>query len=200
MEISLIISGYGGQGVLLAGTVLANAAMIEGLNITWLPSYGAEMRGGTVSCTISFSKKEVASIYVDQPDNVLALNPDSAHKYESKIKKNGRLIINSSLVKGKEERDNISYEYVPISEIADEVGESKTANMVAIGAFVALTKIVKLENVKKAVRKIMSAKKSKFLDVNIKALQKGYDFCKSTLNAGLQTVSSFSSCEKIVLK
>ena len=178
MESSLVISGFGGQGVLFAGQVLAKVFMLEGLNITWLPSYGAEMRGGTVNCTLSFADDEVASAYIEVPENVVALNLPSFEKYEETIKSGGTMLVNSSLVDVKPKRKDIFYKYIPFTEIAAKIGDIKTANIAAIGAFIASTPFLKIDSAKKVIMDILKTKKSQLIDKNIKALVEGYEFIK----------------------
>ncbi len=178
MESSLVISGFGGQGVLFAGQVLARVLMLEGLNITWLPAYGAEMRGGTVNCTVAFSDEEVASAYIETPENVVALNLPSFQRFEDKVKSGGTMIVNSSLVDVKPKRKDIFYRYIPFTEIASKIGDIKTTNMAAIGAFLATTPKVKIANAKKVVMEILKNKKSQLIDKNISALIAGYEFIK----------------------
>lgn len=179
MESSLLISGFGGQGILFAGQILAKAFMLEGLNITWLPAYGAEMRGGTVNCTLAFSNEEVASAYVDFPENVIALNLPSFERFEEKIKSGGTMLVNSSLVDSKPKRKDIVYKYIPLTEIANKIGDIKTANIAALGAFLALVPLVKLENVKKVITDVLKTKKAQLIDKNIAALQHGYEYIMS---------------------
>lgn len=179
MESSLLISGFGGQGILFAGQILARAFMLEGLNITWLPAYGAEMRGGTVNCTLAFADDEVASAYVEFPENVIALNLPSFERFEKRIKSGGTMLVNSSLVDSKPKRTDIVYKYIPITEIATKIGDIKTANIAALGAFLAINPLVKLENVKKVLTEVLKNKKSQLIDKNIKALQHGYEYIVS---------------------
>lgn len=188
MESSLVISGFGGQGVLTAGQILAKAFMLEGLNITWLPAYGAEMRGGTVNCTLSFAQEEVASAYIEVPENVIALNLPSFERFESKVKSGGTILINSSLVDAKPKRTDIFYKYIPLTEIASKIGDVKTANVAAIGAFLATMPHIKLDNVKDVIVNLLKNKKEQLIDKNIKALHAGYEFIKS--KAMVQSVNS----------
>ena len=183
MESSLVISGFGGQGVLFAGQVLAKVFMLEGLNITWLPAYGAEMRGGTVNCTVSYADDEVASAYIEVPENVVALNLPSFERFEETIKSGGTMLVNSSLVDIKPRRKDIFYKYIPFTEIASKIGDIKTANMAAIGAFLATTPFVKLENAKKVVMETLKNKKSQLIDKNLRALQEGYEFIREKAKA-----------------
>ena len=174
-ESSLIISGFGGQGVLFIGMAISNCAMDEDKYVTWLPSYGAEMRGGTANCTVVIANEEVASPYQRIPDYVIALNSQSVEKFEMTIKPGGTLIVNSSLYKGKERRSDINYLYIPANEIAAKIGEIKCANVVMLSAF---TKIVKLESLNAVVRKLISSSKAKLLEINELAIQKGAEYVR----------------------
>ena len=177
-ESSLIISGFGGQGVLFIGMAISNCAMDEDKYVTWLPSYGAEMRGGTANCTVVIASEEVASPYQRVPDYVIALNSQSVEKFEMVIKPGGTLIVNSSLYKGKERRSDINYLYIPANEIADKIGEVKCANVVMLSAFIEKTKIVKLDSLKSVVRKLISSSKAKLLELNEAAIQKGAEYVR----------------------
>lgn len=177
-EASIIISGYGGQGVLFIGMAISNCAMGEDKYVTWMPSYGAEMRGGTANCTVVIANEEVASPYQTNPDYVIALNAQSVEKFEMKIKSGGTMIVNSSLYKGHEKRTDINYVYIPANEIAAKIGEIKCANVVMLSAFIEKTKIVKIESLKKVIRNVISASKAKLLEINELAIQKGAEYIK----------------------
>src|SRR5574344_2498652 len=127
-ENSILIAGFGGQGVLLAGEVLANALMIDGKNVTWYPCYGAEMRGGTVNCEIVTSEEEVSSVNKKMHEVVVALNQQSFEKFLPTVAKNGTIIVNSTLSEVNKSRDDINYVSVPISKIANDLGNIKIAN------------------------------------------------------------------------
>ena len=174
MDSNVLIAGFGGQGVLLVGQFFANACMNEGLNVTWFPAYGAEMRGGTVNCTVCMSDEEVACAYVDKPSNVIALNGPSFERFESQIKSGGIMIVNSSLIKAEPKRKDITYKFVPMTEIATEFGNVKMANMVGLGAFIKALPIVKKENVIELIKEKLTGKKLSMLEGNIKAFEKGY--------------------------
>lgn len=150
MEKNFIIAGFGGQGVLLAGEVLANAFMIDGKNVTWYPSYGAEMRGGTVNCEIVMSEEEVSSVNKSDADFVIALNQASFDRFLSKIKKGGWMIANSSLAKEIKSRTDINYVFAPITKLAENVGNIKMANILALGLLAKTSKLVSLESLTKA--------------------------------------------------
>ncbi len=174
MDSNVLIAGFGGQGVLFVGQLLAEAAMNHGLNCTWTPAYGAEMRGGTVNCTVCVSDDEVACAYVETPENVIALNAPSFERFESKIKSGGVMIANSSLVKCEPKRTDITYKFVPMTEIAHEIGNEKMANIVSLGAFVKMFPFVTKENLVSLMKNKLTGKKAQMLEGNIKALEKGY--------------------------
>ena len=134
MQKEIIISGFGGQGVLFGGQVLAYAAMDSGKEVTWIPSYGPEMRGGTANCTVVIADHEIGSPLVKNPPLVIALNLPSFDKYESMIQAGGTLIVNQSMVDHEAQRDDIHVIFVPCNEIAEEIGDKKLMNMVAVGA------------------------------------------------------------------
>lgn len=180
-EISLIISGYGGQGILFLGTVIAKCAMLAGKSVTWLPSYGAEMRGGTANCTIVVSDDEISSPYQQNPNYVIALNAQSVEKFESRVKPGGAIIVNSSLYKGKEKRTDISYTYIPANEIAQKIGEIKCANVVMLSAFISKTKLVSLVSLKNILKSIISTSKAKFLELNEKAATLGAEYIQAPI-------------------
>lgn len=139
MKQEFIIAGFGGQGVLLLGQMLAYAGMLEGKQVSWMPSYGPEMRGGTANCTVVISDEEIGSPVVSQPSCVIALNLPSLDKFEPMVKPGGLLLINSSLVDREPRRDDIKAVALPATEIASELGNIRVTNMVALGALVQLT-------------------------------------------------------------
>lgn len=175
MNSNVLIAGFGGQGVLFVGQLLANACMNEGLNVTWTPAYGAEMRGGTVNCTVCMSNEEVACAFVDEPINVIALNAPSFEKFEQKIKAGGTIIVNSSLVKNKPTRKDISYKFIPMTEIATELGSQKITNIVSLGALIKAIPIVKKESIISVINSKLTGKKAQMLESNILALEKGFN-------------------------
>ena len=174
MDSNVLISGFGGQGVLFIGQLLATACMNEGLNVTWTPAYGAEMRGGTVNCTVCMSDDEVACAYVDKPSNVIALNAPSFERFESKIKSGGVMIVNSSLVKSQPTRKDITYKYIPITDIAHKLGNEKSANIVSLGAFIKTFPIVTKNSIISIMKEKLTGKKAQMLDSNIRALEDGF--------------------------
>jgi 2-oxoglutarate ferredoxin oxidoreductase subunit gamma len=176
MERSVIISGFGGQGVILAGKILAQAGMDQGLEVTWLPSYGPEMRGGTANCTVVMSDEPVGSPIVDEPTALIALNLPSLDKFEPTIAKGGAIVVNESLIERKVSRDDVHSSYVRINDIARDLGNPRSLNMVALGAFVKATGVVPLEAVVEAMSKTMKASgKAKSIEPNARALEEGYN-------------------------
>ena len=174
MDSNVLIAGFGGQGVLFIGQLFANACMNEGLNVTWFPAYGAEMRGGTVNCTVCLSDEEVACAYVDKPVNVIALNGPSFERFESQVVSGGTMIVNSSLVKAEPKRKDITYKFVPMTEIATNLGNQKMANIVSLGAFIKALPFVKKESVIDVMKSKLTGKKAQMLEGNILALDKGF--------------------------
>jgi 2-oxoglutarate ferredoxin oxidoreductase subunit gamma len=173
MQEEMIFSGFGGQGALFAGMVLAYAGMESGKNVTWIPSYGPEMRGGTAHVTIIISDEEIGSPVIRYPSATIVLNNQSMEKYEPLIKEGGVLVYNSSLITNTPTRSDIRYVPVPANEIASGLGSVKMANMVALGALVTATGVLPLEAVTQALRNHLPESKSDLLEPNVQALQRG---------------------------
>jgi len=167
------ISGFGGQGVVSAGVLLAQAGLADGKKVSWFPSYGAEMRGGTANCSVVIASGEVYTPIVTAPDTVIVMNEPSLAKFEPLIKKGGLLIINSSLVNSKPKRADIKVLDVPCNEIADKLGNGRAANLVALGAFAAATKAVGVENIAGAMKTVFKRATPEVLELNKKALEAG---------------------------
>jgi 2-oxoglutarate ferredoxin oxidoreductase subunit gamma len=180
-ETSIIISGFGGQGTLFAGQVLAYAALDNGLNVTWIPSYGPEMRGGTASCTVVISESEIGSPLVRNPDVSIVMNLPSLEKYEPLTKAGGVLIANSSLINRESKRDDLEKLFIPANEIAEEVGLSRLANMVVIGSMTFMKPILTLEMIKTAIAEHIPDRHRKTIPQNIEALEKGHTYAKKAL-------------------
>ncbi|WP_069650823.1 2-oxoacid:acceptor oxidoreductase family protein [Caloranaerobacter ferrireducens] len=178
MEERVIMAGFGGQGVMSMGQLLTYAGMIEGKNVSWLPSYGPEMRGGTANCNVIVSDEPVGSPIVTEATAAIVMNRPSLDKFESFIVKGGNLLINSSLIDKKAERDDINAYYIPANEIAVELGNSKVANMVMLGAYLELTKVVKVESVVEALKKVFGKTKAHLIPLNEKALEKGAELVR----------------------
>lgn len=174
MQEEVIMAGFGGQGIMFMGTLLAHAAMQENKNVTFFPSYGAEMRGGTANCTVIISDEEIGSPVVARPDAIIALNQPSADKFTKRIKEKGLLIVNSSLVAGESGRDDIKKTEVEATKIAEGLGDKRVANMVALGSYIKEVKILKLDSLLKSLEVLLPEKKKNLVDINIKALESGY--------------------------
>jgi 2-oxoglutarate ferredoxin oxidoreductase subunit gamma len=176
MEKSFVFAGFGGQGVILAGKLLAQAGVDYGLEVTWLPSYGPEMRGGTANCTVVLSDEPIGSPVVDNPTALVAMNLPSLVRFEKTVAEGGTILVNSSLIAQTTERSDVHALNVPANDIALSLGNARAANMVALGAIVKATGVVPLELIKSTMTKMLSHKDSaKLVAVNEHALGAGYD-------------------------
>ena len=173
MEKNFIIAGFGGQGVLLAGTILANSFMLAGKNVTWYPCYGAEMRGGTVNCEIVVSNDEVSSVHKQNTDYALVLNQQSFDKFVERVKSGGTIVANSTLVAESRPRADINYVFAPMGDLANELGTSKVTNMVALGVLASVVDVVDKEFLAQGFEKVMGEKKKDLLPLNKQALEIG---------------------------
>ena len=173
-----IFAGFGGQGMLLIGKFLAMACMMDGKHVSWLPSYGPEMRGGTANCSVIVSDKPVASPLVDKADVVIAMNRPSLDKFESHVKPGGTLVINSSIIDRKAERTDINVVYCDASKIAEEVGNPKGANVAILGALLQKSPVCSVDTMVEAIRVELGERKAKFLEGNKKALMAGMEAAK----------------------
>lgn len=173
METDVIIAGFGGQGVMLMGKMLAYAGMRQGKEVSWLPSYGPEMRGGTANCVVVISDKPVGSPVVEHPRAVLAMNLPSLDKFEILLKAGGVLVVNTSLINRKARRRDVVLVEVPANEIAIKLGNPKGANMVALGAYLGATQALSLGVVSDIVRETFAAK-PKTVPPNLEALKQGF--------------------------
>lgn len=184
MEQSVIIAGFGGQGILLAGEVLANALMLDDKNVTWYPSYGAEMRGGTVNCEIVTSDVEVSSVNKKEADFIIALNQLSFDKFLPKLKKGGWMIVNSSLAKELRSRIDVNYLFAPITNLANDLGEIRIANIISLGILAHISKLTSIETLHQALDKVLPDHRKNLLPLNLKALQSGFEFALIPATAG----------------
>ncbi len=179
MKEQCIFAGFGGQGMLLIGKFLAEAGMETGKHVSWLPSYGPEMRGGTANCSVVVSDRPVASPLINVADTVLAMNKPSLLKFEGSVKAGGLLLINSSIIDIKTSRTDVDAVYVPCNEIAESIGNLKGPNVVFLGAYIAKRPdVISEDAIINAMRIELGEKKAKFLDGNIKALQAGMAYVK----------------------
>ena len=175
MQKEIIIAGFGGQGVLFGGQVLAYAAMDTGKDVTWIPSYGPEMRGGTANCTVVIADDEIGSPLVKNPPLAIALNLPSFDKYEEVLAQGGTLIVNQSMVDRGAKRMNINVVFVPCNEIAEELGDKKLMNMVAIGALLTALPEVTIKDIEKALEGHLPARHKHLLPKNYEALKRGFE-------------------------
>ncbi|MFQ5576340.1 MAG: 2-oxoacid:acceptor oxidoreductase family protein [Anaerolineae bacterium] len=173
MQNAIIISGFGGQGALFAGQVLAYAGMDSGKNVTWIPSYGPEMRGGTAHVTVIIGDEAIGSPLVREPEAVIVFNTPSMEKYEPRVKTGGILVYNSSLINHTPQRADIRAIAAPANDIAQELGSVKMANMVALGALVAATGILSLPAIGQALKDHLPAAKQSLVEANMQALKRG---------------------------
>lgn len=168
-----IFAGFGGQGTLLIGKFLACAGLMEGKEVTWLPSYGPEMRGGTANCSVVVSDDPIASPVLSMADCVIAMNTPSLEKFEANVNPGGKLFINSSIIEKKATRTDIDVYYVPCNEIADQLGNPKVLNMAMLGAFLEATNVVKVDSVLDALLYKLGEKKAKLIPLNRQAIEMG---------------------------
>lgn len=168
-----VFAGFGGQGTLLIGKFLAMACMLDGKHVSWLPSYGPEMRGGTANCSVIISDDLVASPLVDKPDAIIAMNEPSLAKFEDKVKPGGIIVVNSSIIDRKCDRDDVTVVYCDANKIAEEVGNPKGANVAILGALMAKCPIVSEEKMQEAIKLELGERKMKFLEGNMKAYEAG---------------------------
>ncbi|MEI7905304.1 MAG: 2-oxoacid:acceptor oxidoreductase family protein [Candidatus Firestonebacteria bacterium] len=174
MESSVILCGSGGQGIQLAGTLLATAAVNEGKNVTWLPSYGAEKRGGLSYCAIVISDENILSPVIAKADTVIILDVIGFNAYKNNITEKGLFIINSSLVNDISGLKGNKKIYLPLNGLAKEAGNFRIANMAALGVYSAVTNAVKINSIIKALDETISVRHRDLLPINIKALESGY--------------------------
>jgi len=173
---NILIAGFGGQGVLFAGKCLAYTGLTEGMNVSWLPSYGPEMRGGTANCSVILSDSPVGSPIVSNPNVLIAMNLPSLDKYEDETVKGGKIFVESTLISRKVNREDVSAYYIPATKIATELGTPTLANMVLLGKVLKETSAVTYDNIEIGLKKVIPAKKADMLDINLKAIKAGYDF------------------------
>ena len=173
MTLNILLAGFGGQGILFAGKVMAYAGMMEGKEISWLPSYGPEMRGGTANCSVCISDEKIGSPLVTNPDILIAMNLPSLEKFENDVVPGGTIIVDSSIIHKKVERDDVKTIYLDASSMAEENGLKGAANKVILGRMFAETSFCSYENLEKGLRKSVPARKADLVDSNLKAIGLG---------------------------
>jgi 2-oxoglutarate ferredoxin oxidoreductase subunit gamma len=182
METSIIIAGFGGQGVLFAGQLLAYAGMEYGRYVTWIPSYGPEMRGGTANCTVIVSDEPIGAPIVARPDIAIVLNQPSFDKYEPIIKADGLLVVNDSIVTSQSQRTDIETLYIPANAIAEEYGTVKMLNMAVLGAMLAKRPFLPLEALEQALVNHLPAGKSHLIESNLLVLRQGVQVARPVIH------------------
>lgn len=178
MTTQLLIAGFGGQGVLFAGKFIAYKGLMEEKEVSWLPSYGPEMRGGTANCSVILSDEPVGSPIVANPDVLIAMNLPSLDKYEDATVSGGSIFIDSTLIGRKVEREDVKAFYIPATKMANDAGIPTLANMIMMGKMIKETGLVRFDDVIDTLKKIVSAKRANLLDANIKALEAGYNYAE----------------------
>lgn len=173
METQILVAGFGGQGVLLMGQLLSKAAMHEGMEVSWMPAYGPEVRGGEANCGVVISDEKVGSPLVSEPDVAIIMNRPSMDKFEPNVHADGALLYNSSLIDRTPLRADLRSYAVPCNDIAAELGNARVANMVMLGAYAALTKIVSMESLVEALRESLGEGKEHLIPLNQKAMEAG---------------------------
>ena len=172
----IIIAGFGGQGLLFSGKVLAYAGLAEDRQLSWLPSYGPEMRGGTANCTVILSDEPIGSPIVDHPNVVMVMNNPSLDKYENMVAPGGKLFVDSALISRKVDRDDIDVYYIPATQLAKDMGAPTLANMILLGAIVKETGCVSEEHLEQGLRSAVPARHAGLIDLNLKALELGKNY------------------------
>lgn len=173
MQAEIVIAGFGGQGVMVLGELLAYAGMLENRNVSWFPSYGPEMRGGTANCTVVISDRRIGSPVVSRPGILVAMNLPSLLKFAPSVLENGLILYNSSLIEQPPDRQDVRVISVPANKIADDLGESRIANMVVLGALIGASGVVSLDAVTESLKKVLPARRHNLIPLNRKALEAG---------------------------
>ena len=177
MEKDFIIAGFGGQGVLLAGEVLANGFMLDDKKVTWYPSYGAEMRGGTVNCGVVMADDEVSAVQKSLADYIIVLNQASFDKYTSFVRPGGTIIVNTSLAEKVKNREDIKYVFAPITQMAEEkLGNIKMSNILALGILSKVSGLISVETLENALSNVIPPHRKQLIPKNIEALKLGYEY------------------------
>jgi Pyruvate:ferredoxin oxidoreductase and related 2-oxoacid:ferredoxin oxidoreductases, gamma subunit len=179
MIVKTIFSGFGGQGVMMMGISLANSGMNKGFHVTYLPAYGAEMRGGTANCTVAIADEEIASPVASEPNYLVVLNSPSLFTFQNKVITEGNDFLNSSIIKDSPHRHDVKVIRVPCADIAQELGNIKVVNVIMMGAFIKVSGIVSPEIYLNSLESIMGSRKKSLAEINRKAFTAGFDYLKS---------------------
>lgn len=175
MTTQILLAGFGGQGILFAGKFLAYKGLTDGKNVSWLPSYGPEMRGGTASCSVILSDEPVGSPIISNPDILVAMNLPSLDKYESTVVPGGQILLDSSLIERKVQRDDVTVHYVPATQLASDNNMSTLANMIIMGKLISESGGFDDESLTNTLKKVISARHADMLETNLKAMKIGRD-------------------------
>ncbi|MBQ9743284.1 MAG: 2-oxoacid:acceptor oxidoreductase family protein [Ruminococcus sp.] len=178
MTTNMLIAGFGGQGILFSGKFLAYEGLLEEKSVSWLPSYGPEMRGGTANCSVIISDTPVGSPIVSTPDILIAMNMPSLDKYENETVAGGKVFVDSALIDRKLQRTDVEAYYIPATKLANDEGLTGLANMIMLGYVIAKTGIIPFENVDRALLKVVPASKQHLIESNKKALELGYNYAE----------------------
>ena len=176
MTTQLLLAGFGGQGILFAGKFLAYKGLLEGRNLSWLPSYGPEMRGGTANCSVILSDEPVGSPIVSNPDILVAMNLPSRDKYEDAVVPGGMIFVDSTLIERKVKRTDVKVFYIPSTQLAQLMSAPTLANMIMTGKLIRESGMVEKENIEDALKKVVSAKRANLLEINLKAITCGMEY------------------------
>ncbi len=178
MTTNMLIAGFGGQGILFSGKFLAYEGLLEEKSVSWLPSYGPEMRGGTANCSVIISDTPVGSPIVSTPDILVAMNMPSLDKYENETVAGGKVFVDSALIDRKLQRTDVEAYYIPATKLANDEGLTGLANMIMLGYVIAKTGVIPFENVDRALLKVVPASKQHLIESNKKALELGYNYAE----------------------
>lgn len=176
MTTQILLAGFGGQGILFSGKFLAYDGLLEDKEVTWLPSYGPEMRGGTANCSVIISTNKIGSPIVANPDILMAMNLPSLDKFENDTVEGGKIFVDSSLIERKVKRTDVEAYYIPATKIASDEGLTGLANMILIGYIIKKTDLIPYENIKPTLEKLVPPKKAHLIDANLKAIEIGYNY------------------------
>jgi 2-oxoglutarate ferredoxin oxidoreductase subunit gamma len=178
MHEEIIVSGFGGQGALFAGQLLTYTGMDEGFHVTWIPSYGPEMRGGTAHCIVILSDDDIGSPIIREPSICIVMNPPSMDKYEPLVKAGGLLVVNSTLIRRTSDREDITAVYVPANDLAAELGNVKMANVVLLGAMLGTREILPIESIKLTLDRHIPERRKQIIEPNKRALDRGVQYAR----------------------
>lgn len=178
MTTNMLIAGFGGQGILFSGKFLAYEGLLEGREVSWLPSYGPEMRGGTANCSVILSDIPVGSPIVSTPDLLVVMNLPSLDKYEAATAAGGKIFVDSALIGRKVEREDVEAFYIPATKLASDENLGGLANMILLGYVIKHTNIIPFENIERALQKVVPASKQHLIDANKRALELGYNYAE----------------------